>query len=261
MGGRGTSSGLTGGSAAPDQTQAPVTQPAPQQQPQPQPQPQQQQPTPKPTTYGRLPMSETAYMAQQHFTAATQAAVNQYLIPYATAGSLYSPSQQINHALRQGAALTAAQKRMMAGLDAGMRLDAGMHDLGHDLNMTRYDRIGYMSRLLGGRDYTRMTENQLKAALVGKSYVDKAYVSVSHDRFRNAPGGNSFTDKAVEIRVHAKASTKALMPGDGAGGKFGEIILGRGQTFKIVDVKMPAGQRGRSGANYYQKVVVTVEVE
>lgn len=244
MGGRGTSSGLTGGSAAPNQTPAPVTQPAPQ-----------QQPAPKPTTYGRLPMSEAAYMAQQHFTAATQAAVNQYLIPYATAGSLYSPSQQINHALRQGTALTAAQKRMMAGLDAGM------HDLGHDLNMTRYDRIGYMERLLGGRDYTRMTENQLKAALVGKSYVDKAYVSVSHDRFRNAPGGNSFTDKAVEIRVHAKASTKALMPGDGAGGKFGEIILDRGQTFKIVDVKMPAGQRGRSGANYYQKVVVTVEVE
>lgn len=39
------------------------------------------------------------------------------------------------------------------------------------------------------------------------------------------------------------------------------MILARGQNYKIVDVKMPPGQTGRSGANYYQKIVITVEVE
>ena len=232
MGGRSASSGLT---AAPTPT---VTQP------------------PKPTVYGRLPVSEQAYMASQPaWSAATRNAVNEYLLPHAVAGSLYSPSQELNNALRKNLPLTAAQKRMMAGLDAGM------HDLGYDLNTTRYDRIGYMKRILDGADYTRMTESQLKAALIGKTYTDKAYVSLSHNRFRNAPAGNSFTDKAIEIRIHAKSTTKAIMPGRGAGGDFGEIVLGRNQQFKIVDVKLPPGQTGRSGASYYQKVVVTVEVE
>lgn len=201
-------------------------------------------------------MSEAAYMAQQAaWSTATRQAVSEYLIPHAVAGSMYSPSQELNNSLRKGIRLTRAQQQMVVGLDAGM------HDLGYNANMTRYDRIGYMKRLLGGRDYTRMTEQQLKAALVGKTYQDDAYVSASHNRFINAPAGNSFQDKAVEIRIHAKSSTKVLMPGAGAGGDFGEMILGRGQNFRIVDVKMPQGQRGRSGASYYQKVVVTVEVE
>ena len=211
-------------------------------------------PQPQQPSYGRMPMSEAAYMASQNFTAATKSAIQTYLQAHAVPGSLYSPSQILNNKLRKGIALTAAEKRMQAGLDAGM------HDLGYDANMTRYDRVGYMERLLGGRDYTHMTEQQLKAALIGKTYPDKAYVSASHNRFVNAPAGNSFQDKAVEIRIHAKSTAKALMPGRGPGGDFGEMILSRGQNYKIIDVKMPRGQRGRSGANYYQKVVVTVEV-
>ena len=214
-----------------------------------------QQPAPAPVTYGRMPMSEAAYMAQQTFNAATQAAIQTYLIAHPVNHPTYVPSQLLNNALRKGLSLTAAQKQMMAGLDAGM------HDLGYNANMTRYDRIGYMERLLGGRNYWQMTEQQLKNALIGKTYTDDAYVSASHNRFINAPAGNNFQDKAVEIRIHAKSTTKVLMPGVGPGGDFGEMILGRGQNYKIVDVKMPRGLTGRSGGSYYQKVVVTVEVE
>jgi hypothetical protein len=204
-----------------------------------------------------MPMSEAAYMASQPaWSAATRSAINEYLISHPTTpGSLYSPSQELNHALRSGHRLTAAQKQMQAGLDVAM------HDLGYNANMTRYDRVGYVQRLLGGRDYWRMSEQQVKNALIGKSYTDKAYVSASHNRFVNAPGGDPFRDKAVEVRIHAKSTTKVVMPGVGPGGDFGEMILGRNQNFKIVDVKMPAGQRGRSGPNYYQKIVITVEVE
>lgn len=210
---------------------------------------------PVPVTYGRMPMSEAQYMAQQNFSAATQAAIQTYLQAHAVPGSLYSPSQILNNALRKGLPLTAAQKRVMAGLDAGM------HDLGYNANMTRYDRIGYVERLLGGRNYWQMTEQQVKNALIGKTYPDKAYVSASHNRFVNAPAGNNFQDKAVEVRIHAKSTTKVLAPGAGPGGDFGEMILARGQNYKIVDVKMPRGQTGRSGGSYYQKIVITVEVE
>lgn len=212
-----------------------------------------------PTTYGRMPMSEAAYMAQQMqqapWNAATRSAIQTYLQAHAVPGSLYSPSQILNNALRKGLPLTAAQQRTMAGLDAGM------HALGYNANMTRYDRVGFMDRLLGGQHYWQMSEQQLKSALIGKSYVDNAYVSASHNRFINAPRGNNFQDKAVEVRIHAKGSTRVLMPGTGPGGDFGEMILARGQRYKIVDVKMPQGQTGRSGASYYQKVVITLEVE
>ena len=244
-----------GGRAAPaaaPQAAAMIQQPAPAAAPAPA---AQQAAAPAPVTYGRMPMSEAAYMAQQAITAATQAAIQTYLQAHAVPGSLYSPSQILNNALRKGIRLTVAQQQMVAGLDAGM------HDLGYNANMTRYDRIGYMERLLGGRNYWRMTEQQLKNALIGKTYPDKAYVSASHNRFINAPAGNNFQDKAVEIRIHAKSTTKVLMPGVGPGGDFGEMILARGQNYKIVDVKMPRGQTGRSGGSYYQKVVVTVEVE
>lgn len=219
-----------------------------------QPAPAPAQQAPAPVTYGRMPMSEAQYMAQQNFSAATRAAIVPYLQAHAAPNSLYSPSQILNNALRRGLTLTAQQRQMMAGLDAGM------HDLGYNANMTRYDRVGYVERLLGGRNYWQMTEQQVRNALIGRSYTDNAYVSASHNRFINAPAGNNFQDKAVEVRIHAGARTQALMPGTGPGGDFGEMILGRGQNFKIVDVKMPRGQTGRSGANYYQKIIITVEV-
>lgn len=231
-----------------------ITQPAPAAAPAPAQQAPQQPQAPAPVTYGRMPMSEAQYMAQQNFSAATRAAIVPYLQAHAAPGSLYSPSQILNNSLRRGLTLTAQQRQMMAGLDAGM------HDLGYNANMTRYDRVGYVERLLGGRNYWQMTEQQVRNALIGRSYTDNAYVSASHNNFRNAPAGNNFEDKAVQIRIHAKAGTQALMPGNGPGGNFGEFILGRGQNFKIVDVKMPRGQTGRSGANYYQKIIITVEV-
>lgn len=249
MGGRAAMPAATPAAPAVTQQPAPAAAPAPTAAPAPAAQ------QPAAVTYGRMPMSEAAYMAQQTVSAATQTAIQTYLQAHAVPGSLYSPSQILNNALRKDVPLTAAQKKMMAGLDAGM------HALGYNANMTRYDRIGYMERLLGGRNYWQMTEQQLKNALIGKTYRDDAYVSASHNRFINAPAGNNFQDKAVEIRIHAKSTTKALMPGTGPGGDFGEMILGRGQNYRIVDVKMPAGQTGRSGGSYYQKVVVTVEVE
>ena len=213
------------------------------------------EPEPEEIEYGDLPMSEAEYMAQQgKFSPFIKNAVDLYVYPHKTNGTLYSPSQQVNNALRKDLPVPAMYQSMVDGMDAAM------HELGYNATLTRYDRVGFLQRLLGGKTHEGMTEKQLRDKLIGVSYKDKALVSTSHNDFKNAPPGNPFKDKTVELRIKAKAGTKAMMPGKGPGGDLGEIVLGRNQWFKITDVKMPKGVKGRSGNKWYQKVIIEVEV-
>lgn len=193
------------------------------------------------------------YYQSQAFGIDTRMALQDYLNDQNMSGSMYVQSQALNHKMRQGLPLTANEQFMV---DA---LNEGMHNLGYNLTLTRYDRIGFMNNSLGLGNYENMTDSQLKKALVGTTYVDKAFVSTSYNDFKHAPVGNSFTDKAIKINYKAKASTQALMPGNGPGGQLGEIVLAPGQTYKIVDVKF-TGKKGRSGATQHKAVEITVEV-
>lgn len=213
------------------------------------------EPEPEEIEYGELPMSEAEYMAQQgKFPPFIKNAVDLYVYPHKTNGTLYSPSQQVNHALRADLPVPPMYQSMVAGMDSAM------HELGYNAKLTRYDRVGFLQRLLGGKTHEGMTEKQLKDALLGMTYKDSAFVSTSHNDFKNAPPSNPFKDKTVEIRIKAKAGTKAMMPGKGPGGDLGEIVLGRNQWFKITGVQMPKGVKGRSGDKWYQKVILEVEV-
>lgn len=193
------------------------------------------------------------YYQSQAFGIDTRMALQDYLNNQNMTGSMYVQSQTLNHKMRQGLPLTANEQFMV---DA---LTEGMHNLGYNLNLTRYDRIDFMNRTLGLGNYEGMTESQLKRALVGQTFVDKAFVSTSYNNFKNAPAGNSFTDKAIKITYRAKANTQALMPGNGPGGQLGEMVLAPGQSYKIVDVKY-TGKKGRSGGSMHKAVELVVEV-
>lgn len=195
------------------------------------------------------------YFQSQAFGIDTRMALQDYLNDQNMSGSMYVQSQTLNHKMRKGLALTANEQFMV---DA---LNEGMHNLGYNLTLTRYDRIGFMndSTSLGLGNYENMTETQLKKALIGTTYTDKAFVSTSYNDFKHAPANNSFTDKAIKINYKAKAGTQALMPGNGPGGQLGEIVLAPGQSYKIVDVKY-TGKKGRSGASMHKGVEITVEV-
>lgn len=195
------------------------------------------------------------YFQSQAFGIDTRMALQDYLNDQTMAGSMYVQSQTLNHKMRKGLALTANEQFMV---DA---LNEGMHNLGYNLTLTRYDRIGFMNDAsgLGLGNYENMTEAQLKKTLVGQTFVDKAFVSTSYNDFKHAPTSNPFTDKAVRINYRAKASTQALMPGNGPGGQLGEIVLAPGQSYKIIDVKY-TGKKGRSGASQHKAVEITVEV-
>lgn len=202
------------------------------------------------------------YFASQNFNIDTQMAIQDYLNDQTMVGSLYSPSQVLNHKMEKGMKLTVAEQAMVDSLNEGM------HNIGYNINLTRFGRVGYLDTFgkhfangkINANNFENMTESQLKQAFVGKSYVEDKFVSTSYNDFKNAPnGGRPFTDKAVKFTIQAPAKTQALMPGNGPGGALGEIILKPGQTYKIKDVKF-TGKQGRSGSSYYKQIEFIVEV-
>lgn len=197
------------------------------------------------------------YYQDQTFDIDTRMALQDYLNDQPMTGSMYSPSQVLNYKMRENAKnpgsqpLTANEQFMVDSLNEGM------HNMGYNVNLIRYDRVDFM-QTLGVGNFNNMTESQLKTALIGGRYSDPAFGSYSYNNFKNAPAGNPFTDKAVKIVRRTKASTQVLMPGNGPGGALGEIVVAPNQGVHIVDVKF-TGKRGRSGANWYKQVEITVE--
>lgn len=188
-------------------------------------------------------------------------AIADYLLAHNLSGSLYSLSQDLNYRLERGLPLDGNQQFMVGAMN-----DA-MHNLGYDLNLTRFGRVDYIDKFgqlagvnINSANYGNMTEAQLQKAFVGLEYTEKGFVSTSYNEFRNAPnGGAPFTDKAVKLRIAAPAKTQALMPGNGPGGRLGEMLLKPGQTYRIVGVKFGKGY-GRSGGGSYRNIEFEVEV-
>lgn len=201
------------------------------------------------------------YYQQQTFNIDTALAIQDYLHDQPVAGSLYSPSQELNYAMQKGRKLTPNQQYMVDSL-----MD-GMHPLGHNLTLTHFGRVGYLDTLgalAGGKitaaNFESMTPAQLQAAFVGLEYTEDKFVSTSYNGFKKAPnGGKPFTDKAVKFNYKAAAGVQALMPGIGPGGNLGEIILAPGQHYRITGVRF-TGKPGRSGANTYKQIEFDVEV-
>ena len=150
---------------------------------------------------------------------------------------------------------------------------SAMHNLGYNVNLTRYDHSGLVNHLLAQAgykgDFTQMTPTQLSAALVGKPYSEERMVSTSYNNFKNAPqkSKDTFMNRAVRIEYRAKASTQAVMPGNGPGGQLGEIVLapsGGKQNYRIVGVKydnnVRVRQKGTNWLSNQRQLVLTVEV-
>ena len=200
------------------------------------------------------------YYLNQTFSIDTQYALQDYLSDRPVPGSIYSPSQELNNAMEKGLPLTPNQKYMKESIQEGM------HNLGYNLNLTHYGRVGMIDAIgkavgvnINHNNYEGMSQTQLNQ-LVGKSFNIDRFVSTSYNNFKNAPnGGAPFTDKAVQLTIKAPAATQALMPGNGPGGQLGEVILNSNQNYRITSVKMPGGY-GRSGAGTYKKINIEVEV-
>lgn len=215
------------------------------------------------------------YYQQQNLTADQMNAAIQYLRTDGENGGPYSMSQNMNHILVQ-AALNGTTPQLNANQTYTYRhLMASMHNLGYNVNLTRYDHSELVNRLLGqagikNADFTTMSESQLQKALVGTTYGEERFLSTSYNGFKNAPQQtkDTFMNRSVRIEYKAKASTQAMMPGNGPGGAIGEVLLapsqGR-QNMKILGVHFDHGvkvrQKGTSWLSNQSQLVLTVEVD
>ena len=206
------------------------------------------------------------YFKNQNLTIDQQLAIQNYLSPTTESGSLYSMSQNMNYAMANGKKLTANQQYVHDNMMQSM------HNLGYNSNLTRYDHAPMINNLLAAnganKDYSNYSEKQLKSLLVGTTYGENKFVSTSYNNFKNAPASSKqvFDSRAVKISYKAKAKTQVVMPGDGAGGALGEIVIapsGNRKNYKVVDVKF-TGQKARAkGTQSYSlpQVELVVEVD
>lgn len=281
MGGRGSKSGLTA---------RPRVTPAPPQAFQVQQQPPQIQPTASQAQQANnAAFSDTdnapfhdlyngaRYFQQQNLTIDQVTATVQYLRSDKEAGTAYSMSQNMNTLMQNNAD---AGKAITDGMNANQRftykhLMGAMHNLGYNVNLTRYDHGNFVNKLLANAgfrnaDFTRMSVAQIQQALVGSKYGEERFLSTSYNNFKNAPQSSkdTFMNRAVRIEYRAKAGTQAMMPGNGPGGKIGEILLapsGGRQNFNVIGVREDSSvrvrQQGTSWLSSQRQLVITVEVD
>ena len=206
------------------------------------------------------------YYQQQKLTTKQQKAVNNYLEAHTESGSLYSHSQNMNWQMTQGTKLTGKYKQTHDGLMSAM------HNIGYNVNLTRYDHAGMVNGMLkavgAGSNYEKMSVSKIKKALVGQTVNENKFLSCSYNDFKNAPQGskNVFDTRAVKINYKVKADVQAMMPGKGPGGDLGEMILAptNGTTNrggKIVDVRLTGQMVRRKGTQTYNQPRIEIDIE
>lgn len=206
------------------------------------------------------------YYQQQNLTAKQQQATKKYLEANPEPGSLYSHSQNMNYMMATGQKLTGAYKQTHDGMMSAM------HNLGYNVNLTRYDHAGMVNGLLktvgAGTDYEKMSASQIKKALVGKTVNENKFLSTSYNDFANAPASTKtiFNSRAVKINYKAKANVQAMMPGVGAGGDFGEIVLAptngtANRGGRITDVRLTGQMVRRKGTQIYNQPRIEIDIE
>lgn len=205
------------------------------------------------------------YFQSQNLTIDQQIATVNYLSDTPERGSLYSMSQNLNHQLATGGALNANQQYVYNNLMGSM------HNLGENLNLTRYDHGAFVDSLLKQNgvkgNMNNMSVSQLKQALVGTRYGENKLVSTSTNDFINAPASSKrvFDTRAVKISYKANADVQAMMPGNGPGGALGEMIMapsGSAKNYKIVDVRSTGkmARQQRSQTYNIPQIELVVEV-
>ena len=141
-------------------------------------------------------------------------------------------------------------------------MDGAMHPLKQDTLLVRGDHAihpsgsGLMQRL-GVGNYQNMTQAQLSAALVGKTWTEHKYLSTSYDVTKNVfLNGNQSGGRSLVWNIKAKSGTNYVqVRADQA-----EYVLARGGQYKITGARFTgATVHPRSGGSLKQ-IVIDVEV-
>ena len=206
------------------------------------------------------------YYQQQKLTAKQQKGVDNYLESYTEPGSLYSHSQKLNYKMASGQKLTGKYQQTHD------ELMSAMHNIGYNVNLTRYDHAdminGMLKTLGAGTNYENMSASSIKKALVGQTVNENKFLSCSYNDFSGAPASSSqvFNSRAVKINYKVKADVQAMMPGNGPGGNLGEMILAptngtANRGGKITDVRLTGQMVRRKGTQMYNQPRIEIDIE
>ena len=208
--------------------------------------------------------SGAKYYKQQQLTPEQKKAAANYLEAHPEPGTLYSHSQNMNYKMVTGQPLTGKYKETHDGIMASM------HNLGYNVDLTRYDHpsmINGMLKALGvGTNYEHMSEGVIQKALIGQTVKENKFLSTSYNNFQNAANPTVFTSRAVRINYKAKASTQVMMPGNGPGGALGEFIVaptnGKSNNGgKIVGVRFTGKMARRQGTQIFDVPQIEIDIE
>lgn len=208
------------------------------------------------------------YYAKQNLSIDQRLAVMNYLSDAKEAGTMYSMSQNMNHAMAMGQKLDANQQFVHDNLMGAM------HNIGYNVNLTRYDHAEFLTGLLQqvgvSGNASSMPISKLKAALVGLNYGESRFISTSYNDFKNAAsGGAAFSTREVRFEYKVKANVQGMMPGNGPGGRLGEVVLAptaSAKNMRILNVREDKTRKTRAKGtplrsyDYNRQIVVEVEI-
>lgn len=185
---------------------------------------------------------------ESNFDAATKKSVDKYISNTNFDGDGHSLSQTMNHIINEGGDLqtmsreevnskfglhlTKNEFEQLKRTDAN--LDAAMHPIGQDCILQRGCHAGEMVRNFGIQDYTKMSEKELQAALVGATFQNSAVMSTSFNVGKNPFLGNGPAAGGREIVYNIKAGANTPMVW-GAMNQT-EAVLGKGINWRVTGV-------------------------
>ena len=235
-----------------------------------------------PTVISNVPTNPTAMTDAQadalrdlqdsQYDANTTAAVKMYISNTDFDGYDHSLSQTMNFLEEQGVDLNtmdvkAVNKKYGLHLSpndvASMQftsnyMQVAMHPLGQDTILQRGAHDDLLRNTFGIQDYTKMSTAQLKQQLVGQAFRNDSHMSTSYDISKNpflGSGSGVSGGREIIFDIKAGANTKCLFGAK----KQSEIILGKGQNFKITDVKDTGRTATPRNGRPKRQIVISIE--
>lgn len=166
-------------------------------------------------------------------------------------GDGFSHSQNLNYKLDNGKPLNATEKFI------DDNIQAGMHDLGKDTNLVRYCHDDIL-QACGIKDYSKLSDSQLQAKLVGTTLQTTSYMSTSYDGSKNpfnpkAPNGGG---REVVMNIKASGTTKVVFGAK----KQAELVVNKRTTMKITGVHYDGTYATPRNKGYRPRVVLDIEI-
>ena len=135
-----------------------------------------------------------------------------------------------------------------------------VHPIGQDVTLQRGAHDAILRNVFGISDYSKMTEKQLQAKLVGQAFKNDSYMSTSYDLKKNpflssSSGSGVSGGREVVYNIKAGKNTNVLFGAK----KQSEIIIGKGTNFKITGVRYSGQMATPRGGAYKPQVIIDIE--